>query len=870
MKRIYPIIVSLWGALVVLISLRLSAAPIDVARAKTIAQKQLSGLNTPLRGEAELTLVYTSSGVVTRATPSQQDLYVFARNGGRENGYVVVAGDDLLPEVLGYSFESRFVTDSMPSQLSLWLQRCTEWVKEAREAGKPFIPSVLEQETTPIEPLLGTIGWDQVAPFNALTPKIGDQHAPVGCVATALAQIMRYTCWPRKGRGAIKYTSSEGQTYYQKFDAEYDWAHMPNQLTTKSPVVERRAVATLMRDVGMAVRMNYKLESSGAYTENALVGLRKYFRYGNQLQYRMQDFTPYHEWVLLCLNELKAKRPVYYAAAAVGSGHAFVCDGYDGHGRFHFNWGWSGLSNGYFYLTDLAPKAQNTGGGGRGAYVLGSQILIGFQPGDGGEQQRYVVCDEMKLPQFAQHVDEPLEVSLSVWNYDYVTLLMTPAIEVFNSEGVAVRRAYHRKGGARKFRKGFSRKINIDVSGLPDGVYTVRPAVYLPDKEEYAPAHAYQLERTPRQFRIDGERIIPIWNDTEVRLVVESQVRELHRNTPNELIFSVENQGAFPYRSHIAAIYASTPEVDQSVIAKADSLFEHSLSLEPGERREMRLVIDGPKNQQESYLHILYDEFGGAQSRISYQSLQSFPLTLKKAYTVGNYEAVHYRAWLHDRFAVYENGKPLKLRLRVRAPQNKGVLAGFAVAIFDENETPHLLCNPYVQLPLLLLKPGEERVLEISETFQLPLGGKYGLYLYETGSDGRVSYRFGLRFTFSVVGMPSVQALPVRDNRAYPEGPDEVVEENDDKEWLGVEERVLEGVRLFPNPVTGRFTLSLPEALVGESVRVAIYSLDGRLQYLTQTTSGELTVFTEGWRAGLYMARISVGASCKTLSFVVE
>lgn len=856
------------GITFVLFSLRLNAAPIDVVRAKAIAQKHLSSFDTPLRGAEELALVYTSSGIPTRNTTPQQDLYVFARRGReQENGYVVVAGDDNLPEVLGYSYDSRFVTEAMPPQLEHWLQLCAEWVRQVRKEGKEFVPSVLQQETTPITPLLGALGWDQTAPFNNFTPKINGVHTPVGCVATALAQIMRYTCWPRKGRESIKYTTQEGKRYYQQFDTEYDWQHMPNRLTEKSPAAERRAVATLMRDVGMAVKMNYKQESSGAYSENALVGLRKYFRYGNQLQFYMQDFTPYNEWVLLCLNELKAKRPVYYSAAAVGVGHAFVCDGYDGQGRFHFNWGWSGLSNGYFYLTNLAPKAQSTGGGGRGGYVLGSQIITGFQPGDGGEKQVNIVCDVLELPKASQAVTEPLQVAISVWNYDYATVRISPAVQIFDADGNLSLEAHHAKLGRRNFRRGFSEKIKLDISSLDDGTYTVRPAVYLPDRERYYPAHLYQLMGA-RQFRIEGGRVTMSPQDTKVRLEVESDVKKLHLNTPNKFVFSIENRGALPYRSRIAAIYASTPEVNQSIIARADSLFEHSLSLEPGESQRVELVINGPKNGTETYLHILYDEFGGAKEKLSYQSLRSFPLTLQRAYTVGMAvrELIKVRS-----FKVYQNGTPLEFRLRVRAPRDRGVLAGFVFAIFDEKQTPSQRCNPIVQIPLALIKPNKEQVFRVTETFHLPLGDNYGLYLYELGSDGRVVRRFGRLFTFSVVGTPSAYALPILDNSAYPEGSDKVEEEKEDNEWTGVEATPLQGVRLFPNPVRGHFTLSFSEALGGgEHFTVEVYGIDGQLQYRAQGDATELKVLTEGWHPGGYWARVCVGARCTVLPFVVE
>lgn len=223
-------------------------------------------------------------------------------------------------------------------------------------------------------PLIAT-KWNQSEPYNAKTPVVGESQSPTGCVATAVAQIMRYYTWPVKGRGSAELT-----TYNLKADfgnTIYDWANMPNRLTSSSREEEIEAVSTLMMHVGVASKMSYGAKESAASVTTALAGMKEFFNYRGI--YISHDSYSQSGWSELVYDELRAGRPVLYRGNSGGaSGHAFVCDGYDNY-LFHMNWGWGGYCDGYFKLSYLVPYGTGTGGG-NGNYSYNQGGLFGLVP----------------------------------------------------------------------------------------------------------------------------------------------------------------------------------------------------------------------------------------------------------------------------------------------------------------------------------------------------------------------------------------------------------------------------------------------------------------------------------------------------------
>ena len=161
----------------------------------------------------------------------------------------------------------------------------------------------------------------------------------------------------------------------------YRWSYMTNTYNTSSSVDSKTAVATLMFHCGVGAEMDYKETGSSSFTRNAALALIKYFNYDLSIQYVRRNYHSNSDWETILRMEINAGRPIYYAGYG-SEGHAFVCDGYDESGRFHFNWGWGGSQDGYFVTTTLNPGTDGTDDSE--AFNHDQEILINIKPNSGG------------------------------------------------------------------------------------------------------------------------------------------------------------------------------------------------------------------------------------------------------------------------------------------------------------------------------------------------------------------------------------------------------------------------------------------------------------------------------------------------------
>ncbi len=342
-----------------------------------------------------LTLAYTcKDSIITRSSTEKAYYYVF--NIGDNNGFIIVSGDDRAKDILGYSHHGIFNSDSLPPNFSTWLNFYQKEIKvlmnQPEELSYTSSVSLSPTENTTtnkttyatsVAPLLGGIKWDQGTPYNELCPTIStksSERTVTGCVATAMAQVMRYHQWPITGKGSNTYTPDG---YFQALTVDfskttYDWKNMTETYNSLSTATEKTAVATLMYHCGVAVNMDYGFSSSASPT-NMAKALIKYFSYDPNIQSYHRDYYTRSEWENMLKTELNAKHPVLYAGNSTDAGHQFVCDGYDSNDRFHFNWGWSGESDGYFELSALNPSALGIGGGTSGGFNSDQLFVIGVQ-----------------------------------------------------------------------------------------------------------------------------------------------------------------------------------------------------------------------------------------------------------------------------------------------------------------------------------------------------------------------------------------------------------------------------------------------------------------------------------------------------------
>ncbi len=328
------------------------------------------------------------------------DYYVFNIS---PRGFVIVAGDDVIQPVIGYSAESDWHMGYDRTGIKDWTDHAAQHIHAGILSGLPAGAQTARQwallrqgpagsgSRSAVPPLCTTI-WDQEPYYNAQCPTYAQsgQRAVTGCVATAMAQVMRYWSYPAHGWGSFSYVDSISAGFsadYGRYTvnfaaATYNWAGMPNSINSANG-----NIAQIMYHCGVSVAMDYgtdaqggsgawviQQEAGGATEPCSEYALRNYFGYDTTTMHGLleQDYTS-AQWTQLIQSDLDAGRPLIYEGDDLSAGgHAWVCDGYDASGMFHMNWGWSGQDNGYFALNSLTPTGLN--------FSNNEGALIGIQP----------------------------------------------------------------------------------------------------------------------------------------------------------------------------------------------------------------------------------------------------------------------------------------------------------------------------------------------------------------------------------------------------------------------------------------------------------------------------------------------------------
>ena len=372
MKKRCLILLWLIGGIV----LPLLAAPITVEQAYKVAEDFFS-TSLVTRGISSVKLIYTPAA--TRSSGGDAEYYIFAPES--KVGFVVVAGDDELSPIVGYSYTS-VVADKLPDAMSAWLGEYSRYVDDVR-SGQVKVSATYTRGGQSVEPLL-KINWDQGMPYNDLCPG----NSPAGCVAISMAQIMKYHEWPVQGEGTLVHNAGtvDLTTYQYDWDNMLDtyfttWNEQGQQVPDGYTDEQAKAVATLIRDCGYSVKMNYGTSESGAATELMVKALYEHFKYAPTMRFLSRELYTTANWTTFIREELLAGRPINYSGATrAGAGHSVVCDGIDANDFLHINWGWNGSYDGYFDMNILAPEGIGIGGGDTGGYFRGQGIIVGIRP----------------------------------------------------------------------------------------------------------------------------------------------------------------------------------------------------------------------------------------------------------------------------------------------------------------------------------------------------------------------------------------------------------------------------------------------------------------------------------------------------------
>ena len=342
-------------------------------QAKRITQWQAQQQAYSFWGKQMPQKAKAKSRTATTASPSDA-YYVFNNDAG---GFVIIAGDDAVTPVLGYTSTGSFDAENLPDGLKDLLK---SYERQIAALGDNYVANqTATRAAFTGEKLLKTAEWNQGNPFNKYTPN----NYVTGCVATAGAIVMKHHGYPAKGTGSHSYTWN-GKTLSANFEHDYDWASMPAKYDGTNDAAFD-GVARLMSDLGVAVEMQYDKDGSGAYIGNLVTALQKYYGYSKLSHLLAIEDVGAEAWNSRLRDEIDANRPVLYAASDpnTGGGHAFVIDGYKDE-SFSVNWGWGGYCDGFYKIGALNP--QSPGQINNSKYNAEQSAVFGMEPSGGTEK----------------------------------------------------------------------------------------------------------------------------------------------------------------------------------------------------------------------------------------------------------------------------------------------------------------------------------------------------------------------------------------------------------------------------------------------------------------------------------------------------
>lgn len=427
-----------------------------------------------------------------------------------DDACVVVSGDDRFKAVLGYATGAVTAETELPDGLQYWLTFLASEMNAAIEAG--YQPSGIttalygSNATQSVKPLL-TTKWGQNSPYNN---KVGGNAT--GCVATGMAQVMKFWNYPTKGTGSHKAAYAPG--YEVNFGATtYDWKNMLDEYGTGWESKEEiDAVSTLMLHCGVATDMRWSKSESGTPNCFAAFALHTYFNYNKNLYVENRDQLSLGAWKALLIDQLQTGHPLCYAGMSTeagGVGHFFVCDGYDAEtGMFHFNWGWEGMYDGYFDVTALEPGTGGTGAGA-GKFNYYQQAFINVQPTLVGDPQIRFNANKVSL----SGTKDKVEVMTTQMSNDNTgNIKGSLGMLVYNTDGSLVKYAPSATtlpvagfniGSA--FTVGYP--YNVNLGSIANGTYTVCAAAWDDDRQIAQPIRAKYGNPTYYTMTVSGNSV---------------------------------------------------------------------------------------------------------------------------------------------------------------------------------------------------------------------------------------------------------------------------------------------------------------------------------------------------------------------------
>jgi hypothetical protein len=574
--------------------------PVDTNIAKLVAGNYYNHLNNGNQyvQASNLNLAkvcYTSDQSVVTDEAGKPEALFYIYNVSVNRGFVIVSADDDAIPVLGYSTEGSYTGNDMPVAFDKLLEKYKQEIKYIKinqlQADENINKQWQENLTASyaaslspnaVSPLVAT-KWNQAPYYNDLCPYDATykERTVTGCVATAMAQIMKFWNYPANGTGFYQYNHSNYGTLSANFGSTtYSWGSMPNSLSGSN-----NAIATLMYHVGVSVEMDYGPGSTGgsaAYVISAAsakqacseYALKTNFGYATTMQGLLRDNYSESTWIGMLKTDLDAGRPILYTGFGQG-GHAFVCDGYDNSNNFHFNWGWGGMYDGYFNINNLNP---GTGGAGSGAgtYNNGQQALLGIKPISGGgtssdiELYTSITINPTPIKFGVEYVVNADVINKGNTNFsgDFCAALFDPNgnfvdfIQIFSTGSNPLPPNYHYTNGL----------DFIDTIRTVPGLYSIG-VFYRPDGKDWILAGSTTYQN-PVSITIDGPK-----NTINLYSSIQPGATSFTQGKPATVIADVLNSGSTTY---YGKFQAALIDLTGKIIVETIDLYDETSGLPAG------------------------------------------------------------------------------------------------------------------------------------------------------------------------------------------------------------------------------------------------------------------------------------------------
>lgn len=532
--------------------------------------------------------------VFTATSGDLNTLYIF--NVGDSNGYVVVAADDVAIPVLGYSDRGNVNPDNIPESMRWWIDNYSHQIATAAHDSATNMPLKASPVTTrqPIAPMVTTL-WNQDSPYNDKCPSVNNQRCVTGCVATALAQKMKYHNWPQKGAGTNSYTWNNSTLTLDFSSITFDWKNMLDSYTATSSTAQQEAVATLMYAAGIASDMDYGVNASSANSYYAARGLINYLNYDKGTRVLSREFYPLDEWIDIVYTDLAEGRPVVYAGQSSSGGHCFVCDGYSSNNYFHFNWGWGGMSDGYYLLTALDPTSQGIGGSGAG-YNEGQEIIVNCKPSTGNSVLGLTVLTYGNFSTYQQSYSEGSNVLFMPTGADQNAFFNMSLGDVEFSFGVKLTAT----DGTVTYAKASSPVslemmsgvggYYISTSALPtSGVYTVTPAAYY--NGQWSDIKVAMGMINSLKLTIDNDT----YTFAQIPVDIDLTASNIAMSSPTysgydcQISADITNNGTAEFYGQLTPVLCTVSGTSATIVARGDA---QTLDIQGGETVPMTAIVN--------------------------------------------------------------------------------------------------------------------------------------------------------------------------------------------------------------------------------------------------------------------------------------